>query len=189
MSVDVANGKKANDSLTFDSDSLKKSGIKGLAEIELSFHVFDTESWSTYLDSESIILKTNIADSYVQDNEFSGKTLFNENGIKIIALELVPDESFIGPSIRIYIENNTKKNIDVQVRNCSVNGFMIDPVISSEVATGKKIVDTIDFMESDLSENGISINEIKTVELSFHIFDSDSWSTIVDTALITIDFE
>jgi hypothetical protein len=47
-------------------------------------------------------------------------------------------------------------------------------------------MDTITFMSSELEENGIET--IESVELSFHVFDMSSWDTIVDTALVTINF-
>ncbi len=48
---------------------------------------------------------------------------------------------------------------------------------------GKKSIDSITVFSSDLEENGIEA--IKEVELKFHIYDVDSYSTIADTESIT----
>ena len=61
---------------------------------------------------------------------------------------------------------------------------MVDPIFSADVVSGKTINDTITFMKSDLEDNGIEA--IQNIELTFHIFDSDSWDTYLDTEPITV---
>ncbi len=186
MSVDVVNGKKANDSITFSSSDLKSCGIDTIADMEFSFHIFTTSDWDDYLDTPPIQLKTSAADSYQYTFDDSGSTAYDENGIKVVVKGLAEDGSFFGPSIVVYLENNSAKNITVQVRDVSINGFMVDAIFSSEVVAGKKAIDTITFMSSDLEEN--EITNVDSVELSFHIFETDNWNTIVDTDVIKIDF-
>ena len=84
------------------------------------------------------------------------------------------------------MENNSDKDITVQTRDVSINGFMVNAMFSCNVVAGKKAVDTITFMESDLSENDITA--INDVELSFHVFDFENWETIVDTEVVNITF-
>ena len=83
--------------------------------------------------------------------------------------------------INVYIENNTNKKIVVQVRDSSVNGFMIRPVFSSEIEAGKKLNDYLYFDKDELKANGIT--EIKNVEWKFLIFswenEFDDWYTDV----------
>lgn len=186
MSVDVANGKKANDSLTFMRSSLEACGIETIADMEFSFHCFLSDDWSTYLDTAPICLRTSAADTYEYSYDDSGSTAYEANGIKIVVKGLSEDSSFLGPGIVVYIENETDRNITVQTRNVSVNGFMIDAIFSADTAIGKHCIDTITFMSTDLEENDITA--IESVELSFHIYDSDSWNTIVDSEQITISF-
>lgn len=186
MSVDVSNGKKANDSLVFTNSDLESCGIETIADMEFSFHIFSTESWDTYLDTPLIKLKTSAADTYTYAFDDSGSVAYEANGIKIVVKGLSDNDSFLGPSIIVYIENTSNNNITVQARKVSVNGFMIDPIFSSDVVAGKRAIDSITFMTSDLEDNDISV--IETVELSFHIFDIESWDTIVDTEIISITF-
>ncbi len=186
MSADVVNGKKANDSFTIMGSDLEDCGITTITDIEFSFHIFTTEDWDTYLDTGMIQIKTSAAETYQQTYDDSGSVAYDANGIKIVVKGLSGEESFLGDSIVVYIENNNGKNITVQSRDVSVNGFMVDPIFSCEVVNGKRAVDTITFMSSELEEN--EITAIETVELSFHIFDADSWDTIVDTDVVTITF-
>ena len=87
----------------------------------------------------------------------------------------------------MYMENNSSEDITVQVRDLSVNGFMMSPVFSCEVLAGRKAYDTITLFESELEENGIT--SIETMELAFHIFNTRTWETIIDSDSITANFD
>ncbi len=186
MSVDVANGKKANDSLIFMGSDLEVCGIEAIADMEIAFHIFDMADWETYLDTDAIQIKTSIADTFEYTYDDSGNLAYEGNGVKIVVKGLAEDESIFGPSIVVYIENTGDKDVTVQTRDVSINGFMVDAMFSCDVVAGKRAVDTITFMESDLEEN--EITAIEDVELSFHVFDMAEWETIVDTEVVNITF-
>lgn len=186
MSVDVVNGKKANDSLTFMQSDFEACGIETIADMEIAFHIFDMADWETYLDTDAIQIRTSIADTFEYTYDDNGDLAYEGNGIKIVIKGLAEDDSIFGPSIVTYIENTGDKDVTVQTRDVSVNGFMVEAVFSCDVVAGKRAVDTITFMESDLEENGITT--IENVELSFHVFDFDDWETIVDTEIANITF-
>ncbi len=187
MSVDVVDGKKANDSLTFMSSDLDACHITDIADMEFSFHVFTTEDWEDYFDSDAIILKTSIADTFEYHYDITGTPAYEKNDIKIWIRGLDETDSIFGPAISVYIENNSNLDIMVQTRNVSINGFMIDGIFSPEIMAGKKMLDSIIFFSSDLEENEIS--DIESVELSFHILELESWDTIDDSETITISFQ
>ena len=186
MSEDVVAGKKANTTLTFSTGGLKEANIATVANMEFVFHIFETDSWDTYLDSAMIVLETSAADGYEQTVDDSGTVFYDTDGIKIVGKGLSTDDSIFGPGLIVYIENNTEKNITVQVRDTSVNGFMVDPSMSQDVVSGKKAISAVTFFSSDLEENGIE--DITEIETSFHIFDMDSWDGIADTEAIVINF-
>lgn len=186
MSADVAAGKKANDSLTFETSGLKDCGIESIANMEFYFHIFDSETWDEIVDTEVISIDTSIASTYTQTVDDSGEVLVDTNGVRIIAKGLSENDSFWGPGVILYVENNDDKNITVQVRDVSVNGFMIDSTMSEDIVSGKKAMSAVQFFSTDLEEN--SITEITDVELYFHIFEQESWDTIFDSDVIKITF-
>ena len=186
MSEAVAAGKKSNTSLTFSTSGLKDCGIDTIANMEFSFHIFTTDGWDDFLDSDIISLDTSAAGSYTQNYDDSGEVFYDKDGIKIIGKGLSSNDSFFGPGLIVYIENNSSKNFTVQVRDTSVNGFMIDTSMSEDVIVGKKAITAVTFFSSSLEENGIT--DITSIETSFHVFDMESWDTIVDTDPITINF-
>lgn len=186
MSSDVASGKKANDTLSFSSSELETCGIDTIANIEFSLHIFDPDTFDTLYDSDLIKLNTNMAEGFSQTYDNSGETLYDENGIKIVYKGLSTDGSILGPEVIFYAENNTDQVITIQARDTSVNGFMIDPSLSTEITPGNRAVSGMTFLSSQLEENNIA--DFETVETSFHIFD-DNYNTIVDTAPIVITIQ
>ena len=185
LSEEVVSGKKANANLIIMDSNFEVCGIDAIADMEFSFHIFDTASWDRYLDTAPIQIKTSIADQYEYKFDDSGSLAYEGNGVKIVVRGLNTD-GFFGPSVIIYAENNSDKNVTIQSRDVSVNGFMIDPMFSCDVVKGKKAIDVMSFFESDIEENDIT--EIENIELSFHIFDMDDWDGIKDTDTIVIEF-
>ncbi len=187
MSVDVAAGKKATESLTIMSSSLEEIGVTEIADIETAFHIFDSNTWEDVFDSEQVAIKTSIADRFEYIYDMSGKVIYESEGITVVAKGLSDYDSIFGPGLILGIYNGTDKAITVQTRDVSVNGFMIDAIFSSDVASGKYAIDAATFFESDLEDNGIE--KISDIELVLHIFEADTWETLVDTDVISLSFE
>lgn len=186
MSADVAAGKKSNDGLTFQTSGLKECGIEQIATMEFIFHIFDSETWDEIVDTDVIKIDTSIADGYVQNYDNSGEVLVDTNDVKIVGKGLSDENSVFGPGVILYVENNSDKDITIQVRDVSVNGFMVDTSMSEDVVAGKKAISAVTFFGSSLEDNGIT--DITDVELYFHIFDQKSWDEIFDSDVITIKF-
>lgn len=187
FSCDVAAGKSANDGITFLSSELEDAQINVLQNFELSFHVFNADSWEDVFDSDTITISTNLDGSGEQAQDDSGVLLVDQDGVKITVKEADSEDSFWGADIYVYVENNSDKNITVQTGSVSLNGFMIEPLFSCEVASGKKAYDTITFMESELEEN--HIESIDSMEVSFRVLESESYDTIFETEPLGVEFE
>lgn len=185
LSSDVAAGKKANAELVFMRSALDAAGISTIADMGFSFHIFDSETWNDYLDTELFSITTSEAEGFNYSFDSSGFEVYNDGDVNIVVKGL--GESWMGPTVVVYIYNGSGKNICVQARDVSINGFMVNSIFSAEVVAGKHCVDALSFLSSDLEENGIE--SIDEVELSFHIFDNTNWNTIKDTAPVTINFE
>lgn len=65
--------------------------------------------------------------------ETKEQVLIDSNGIKITFKGMDYSDGIFGPEVKLLIENNTDKNYTVQVRNFSVNGFMIETSMSTDV--------------------------------------------------------
>lgn len=57
FSCNVNAGKTANDDIDFMSSDLEKNSITTIEEIEFSFHIFNSDTWSESFDSNAITIK------------------------------------------------------------------------------------------------------------------------------------
>lgn len=180
FSCDVAPGKKANDKILMDLRSIDLSGIGKIYDIDFDLVILD-DNFSTIAENNNIHIDRNLSEPYTQTYDDSGTLVYDRNNIRIIWKDFGSDDTF--SALLLYIENNSSDEITVQVRDTSVNGFMVNPTMSSDVLPGKKVVDAMSFYNSDLDLNGIT--DIKEIETRFDIFKSDFTKNIEETDLIT----
>lgn len=187
FSTDVASGKKANDSITLSSSNLENGNVKTIKEIEVKLNVFDSDSWDDIVKSDLISIKTSAYDGISQEFDTTGFVAYEDSNYRFVVKKLDSEDSFWGADIFVYIENNSEDPVTFQLRDVSIDGFMVDSMFSADVLPGKIAYDTISFFESDLEENGIE--DISEIEFKLHIFNTDSWKDIKNTDPITITFE
>ena len=179
---EVAAGKKSNETIYISSSELKAAGIDTVGRIEIYFHVYDTDSYDKIFDSDCVTIETSAIDSIDTTANDEGTELYNDGGIRIIG-KTVDENSFWGTAILLYIENQSGNNVGISVDDLSINGFMLTPYFSTTVYDGKKCIDDITIMSSELEENGIE--SIDEVELKFRVYNSDSYETIAESDPIT----
>lgn len=109
--------------------------------------------------------------------------LYDQNGIRITATGLTTD-SLLGPELNLLVENDSTQNILVQPDYCMVNGYMMDGLLSTDVAAGKKANDSVDFLRNVLARCGIET--ITDFELALVISDGDTWQTLYETGPVTL---
>lgn len=117
-----------------------------------------------------------------QPESSDGQILLEQDGIKITYTGLGKD--YMSTTIKLRIENQSDQPITVQERDMSINGIMVDGLLSCDVSPGKIANTSIDVFDSNLEENGIS--NIENVELSFNVFNADTWDDIIESDAITI---
>lgn len=178
---EIAAGKNANETMYLSSTELEAAGINSVGKVEMYFHAYDSNFDNLFQNEYAEIETSEYANMDTTPND-AGSELYNENGIKIVG-KTVDENSFWGTAILLYVENTSGKNVGISVDDMSINGFMMSPYFSTTVYDGKKAIDDITVFSSDLEENGIE--SIDEVELKFHIYDADSFSTITDTDPIT----
>lgn len=164
--VDVKAGSNAETVIAFYQVDLDESGISEIETIEFELSVIDSEG--NQLTHEYITISTGIQSNYSYDT--SGKTVFNKDGIIIVAQH--PDTDVdLGNKIIFYIENNTEKDLSIRdVDGVANNGMMTDAHFSADIAPGKK--DVMKMLFNDLQD---TINE---VEFSLDIMDKNAMETI-----------
>ncbi|NLI55246.1 MAG: zinc ribbon domain-containing protein [Clostridiales bacterium] len=185
FSCDVASGMQANGAISFYEADFEKAGITTLQSIELKMLAYDADSWETITLSGPVTIATNTAGTETQRFDDSGYPLLDQNGLRVV-VRGDAEESFWGKDIPVFLENHTGCDITVQLRDVSVNGFMIDPYFSCDMVDGTVAYATISFMSDGLETNGIDAFE--SMECSVLVFDLNSWDTIFETDPVSVTF-
>ena len=180
--IDVAAGKKSNDTISFYSSVLEAAGIKDFATIEgVDTYIYDSDSYDD-LYTVPFVIKTSIADSYVQEFDDSGDVLFEESGVKVVGKLL--HEEFYGYTVVLFVKNDTGKEIIVSADDISVNGFTITAWMYDTV-----FADTVRFCELTIPESELEDNDITDVEnitFTVEIVDPVSYDLIVSSGEIEV---
>jgi len=135
-------------------------------------------------DSSPNMTKAKNTDVEEEIEEPEEVVLFENAEVKIVTRELVYDSIF-GPELKIYIENNSNKNLIIQCGDeVDVNGYTISVLMSTDVNAGKKAVGEVTFL--DLEDCGIE--EIEEVEINFSIINADTWDSLYTTPTTTLYF-
>ena len=185
--VEVAAGKAANDNLCLYASELEECGIETIAEIEFFLVVSDNETWEEIDTSQLVTLTTSVGADFVQTVDDTGDVMYDSNGVRVICKGLKDDLIWSG-SVVFYMENNTDRALSVYAENVSVNGYMEDVSLWSDMQPGKRAVQGMSII--DLSDLGIeNIDEIDEIEFSLRIVDADTWEDIASTDTMTLHFE
>ncbi|MBB2183238.1 hypothetical protein H0486_10140 [Lachnospiraceae bacterium MD1] len=178
FSSTVAAGKKDNETITLLSSSLEEAGIDTISEINISFKVFDADSYDTLFNTDEISIKTSAYGTVEQPAMDSGKELLNKDGIRIVG-KYVTEDSIWGAGVLLYIENTSDADVLIQCDNMSVNGYMVTPYFSSQVNKGRMALSPITILSSELEENGI--DKVTDFELIFNIINPENYDTIFES--------
>jgi hypothetical protein len=104
---------------------------------------YDADSWETITLSGPVTIATNAAGTETQRFDDSGYPLLDQNGLRVVVRGDAEEELLGQGYIPVFLENHTGRDITVQLRDVSVNGFMIDPYFSCDMADGTVAYATI----------------------------------------------
>lgn len=183
----VSPGMKANEEVSFLQDDLAANGITEVTDIEFTLAVYDsTDLLAEYLVEEDFTIypKGEAAYKvYTREPQPSDQVLFNNAGCAMTVTGFDPESTW-GYAVNVYLENRTDDTLMFSASNVSVNGFMCDPYWAVEVAPGKKCNTHISWMESQLTENGIT--RVETISLPVRVYESDDWADELLSETFTI---
>ena len=181
----IASGKKSNESISFYMEDMEIYGIDVIENIEFYFHIYDSDTYENYLDTFPIKLENTEADGSFAFDE-TGTVIYEGNGIKMICKGFEEATEYSGPSLVMYVINNTGKLVSVNAKDTSVNGFMVDASYYCSLPNGKSAIDRLVLDGDDMAENGIS--DIEEIEFYLSVVDTDSWETVFNSDIIKLGF-
>ena len=109
--------------------------------------------------------------------------IYNANGIVVTVTGI--SKNLFGYDIAVNITNDSANNVSIYSHELSTNGYMM-PLsgIYCNVAAGKKAVETLTLLSSDLAAAGIET--IADVAFLLSVQDSDTYTVLDTTPLITL---
>lgn len=186
FSSSVTAGNRRNDSVSFQSAGFERLGITEIEVIELSFRVINDRDRDLSFNTEIFVIETSLAGQVSQPLPEVGAPLFEQDGISVSLIGI--EEGRSGVNVVLFIVNDTERDITVQARDESVNGFMVSGTKSTDIQPGKMAIDTISFSDRRLDENGIAgINDIEWIEFDLRIIDNDDRNATFHTGIIRVE--
>lgn len=114
-------------------------------------------------------------ESNLNKAEIDETEVYNADGVVIVAKSI--SESLLGTEVKLYVENNSEKNIAVSGDTFVINGITISDFLYIEASANKKANYTMTISASKLSDVGIEhIGYIDFVDV--HIVDTDTFQTL-----------
>ncbi len=127
-------------------------------------------------------LKPSIVPTVTQTPVPKNKLLYKDENVSITYTGISGEEKYY--NVNFLIENTSGKTLVIQVRETSINGFMVSPICSMEVAPNKKTEDSMKILGKDAERT--SMSKVENIETKFHIFNDNDWSDSYDTKNIII---
>lgn len=121
---------------------------------------------------------------YISPNKIEPTVLFDKDGIKITAQEMVYQKNY-GETIILNIKNNTDQNIDIICDASIVNGTEISNNMYKTINKNTEANVPVSFEKYELEDAGIvNINNLK---FYFNIYDSETYEDIIPEAYGELD--
>ncbi len=143
---------------------------------------------STNNDTVSAEEKTSVQSSEksqeASSTEEISSVIYDKNGIKITYKGL--EKEFISTSLKFLIENSNSEKYTIQTTDITIDDYTMGTIMSASVSPGKKTNDTITLLNSDIKDNGLSVDTISEAEMDITIW---SESNILDQQKETVSFK
>lgn len=195
LNCDVANGKKANDSISFSYDGLMLYGINEIADMEIGFDISDDNYNHTYSGPRQV--KTSVFDAHDYNKDcyqetitsraamntynydithFSQDSLYDINGIKLLSSAVMINRDG-ETALLLELENTTNDTVYVSTSDIAINGLVVSSSTwsSDAINPGKRGIVNVE-ISSVLNLEYWSIygiNEVGSVTLSLSQRNSD----------------
>jgi len=114
----------------------------------------------------------------------SQTVIYDTDGVKVTVTGY--EDGWMGPELKLLIENNSKQNVLITADAVSVNGYMMSMAsLYAEVAKEKKANEALSIMETELEQAGI--DTVANIQFYVHVQDAEDWDTVDLSPLVTVE--
>ena len=195
LNCDVADGKKANETISFSYDALMLYGIDEIADMEIGFTMSDDDYNDTYSGPRQLKTSAFDAHDYGKDHYqetiksraamntygydmtyFSQDPLYEENGIKLCSSGVMVNQDG-RTALLLELENTTSDMVHMTTSDIAINGLVASSVVwsSDTINPGKRGIIDVELSEVLNSEywSVYGIQEVGSVTLSLSQYDAE----------------
>lgn len=136
-------------------------------------------------DGEVVTIETEEFDGELKLPEMDGTEIYNQNGIRIVALGMEYDSDYQELDIGLCIENNSEQSISLFSNQASVNDFMQDAGIGlyGDLLSGQKIITSLELRNMTDIEK---VEDVESLECTIEINNADTYD-LIDTVTYTYE--
>lgn len=147
------------------------------------FFLMGIASGSSEVEEGATIKKNEQSETIKEEKaSITEQVLFETDGIKVTAKEIV--DGFLGPELKILVENDSNKDITLGLDDIAVNDYMMSAFLYEDVAAGKKSNTSFSIFSSTLKDAGIT--NIGKLDLYFYIIDQNTYDRLYESDGIEI---
>lgn len=183
MYSDVAAGKKDNAQINLMSSELRESGISTIGEVAFYLNISSSDTYNTIDTTDLITIQTSAAGTFTQEVDDSGDEVFSANNLRVVCKGMKKDSIWDG-TVVFYLENDSGKAVSIYAENVSVNGYMVDVGMYSDLRPSTRMVDGMYLLNTELD----SIDDIHDIEFNLRVVDSDTFQNIATSDVIRLEF-
>lgn len=188
MYYDVAAGKKANTTITFED--LKEYGIEKYTDIEILIVISDASLGGDRFGEETIHIYPygeENAVKFVYEQKSTDKVLMDNEYLTLIYTG-VDKEDFWGYAAHLYVVNKTDAYMVLNADDVSIDGYMVDPFFIETVYPGKRDFLSMSWTDGSLKQNNIDENNVSSIEFTMDVYDIDDYNrSHFATEILTIN--
>lgn len=136
-------------------------------------------------DGEVVTIETEEFDGELKLPEMDGTEIYNQNGIRIVALGMEYDSDYQELDIGLCIENNSEQSISLFSNQASVNDFMQDAGIGlyGDLLSGQKIITSLELRNMTDIEK---VEDVESLECTIEINNAETYD-LIDTVTYTYE--
>ena len=146
-------------------------------------NISSSDTYNTIDTTDLITIQTSAAGTFTQEAEDSGDEVFSANNLRVVCKGLKKDSIWDG-TVVFYLENNSGKAVSIYAENVSVNGYMVDVGMYSDLRPNTRMVDGMYLLNTELD----SIDDIHDIEFNLRVVDSDTFQNIATSDVIRLEF-
>ena len=184
--MNVGANESVKGQITLKREELAELGINVIQELKISLNVSE-DGGDRLFTTDLMTVQT--ADYGIGQTikEIDGVEVYNKDGIRIIAGDIVTVEKYERKELKLFVENKTGKDIVVQAWDSFINDISVNAIMSSDVMDNTVAYTEMKFDDDALAEAGIT--DITKVQWYFHMFNDIEWSDSVDSDVIVVNFD